>query len=230
MASAYFDSSFKNKLPDYMVTHNFSYFEVCDSKDKVLISCPLGLDSKAASEFLAETLGGFVEGEFSVNLYESAKKKSICSVYPFKLTSVISGFNQSHISTDDKLAYERRIWELENQQKIEGLVKGFNEKLQALEKPQGTIMGYLDNLQVIIDRFPIIGAIMEGMAAKYLAPQQAAAINGVNDTDQDFINFINACGGIENAKMLLKVATPHIVKHKMAFISDLHNFINNYGK
>lgn len=230
MASAYFDLSFKNKLPDYMTAHNFSYFEICDAKDKVLITCPIGLDPKDASEFLAETLNGFVEGEFSVNLYESAKKKSTCSVYPFKLAAAVSGFVAGSISTDDRLTYERKIWELENQQKIEGLVKGFNDKLQALEKPQGGIIGALDNLQAIIDKFPVIGTIMEGLASKYLAPQAPAAINGVNDSDPDFIRFVNACGGLSNAKMILQAANPHIEQKGMTFIADLYKFINNYGK
>lgn len=234
MASAFVDSAYKSKLPDLMKTHNFSYFEICDNKDKVMVYCPSGLSSDQASEFLRDSLDGFIEGEFSVNLFESAKKKSISQTYPFKLTSAVAAIGAvSNLPIQERLALEKKIWELETQQKIEGIVSVFNEKLQALEKPSGGIFGVLDNIQNLVDKYPMIGEVCGNLFRQWMDKQQpapAAAINGVNDTDQDFINFINACGGMENAKMILQAATPHIKSKGMAFITDLYKFINSYGK
>ncbi len=232
MATAFFNSAYKDKLPDLMKTQNLTYFEICDSKDKVMVYCPSGLSSEQASEFLADNLEGFIDGEFVVSLYESNKKKSISQTFPFKINNAVTGISgASTLPVQERLALEKKIWELETQQRIEGIVKGFDEKLAALEKPSGGIFGILDNIQNIVDKYPMIGEVCGNLFRQWMEKQQpAAAINGVNDTDPDFMRFINACGGLSNAKMILSAANPHIEKNGTEFLGALYSFINNYGK
>jgi len=215
MATAFFDSAYKNKLPDLMKTHNFTYFEICDSKDKVMVYCPSGLSSDQASEFLADNLAGFIEGEFSVSLYESNKKKSISQTFPFRLTSAenrISG--TSSLPIEERLSLERKIWDLETKQEIAGIKNEFNAKLESLEKSNGTL-GYINSL---LENNPQIAGIVapaiQGILVKLGdqignaivgimgAQQPSAAINGVNDTDPDFMRFINACGGLSISRRM----------------------------
>jgi hypothetical protein len=231
MASAYFDAAYKSKLPDLMKMHNFGYFEICDNKDKVMVYCPTGLTPDQAADFLNENLSGFMEGEFSVSLFESAKKKAISQTFPFKIVNSIAGINLgASVPVADRLALEKKIWELENEKKIEGIVKGLKEEINQLQKPeQGGIFGALDNIQNLVDKYPFIGEIL-GNFAKQFMPTPTAAINGVNEMEPEFIKFINACGGLSNAKMILAAATPHIEKNGTEFLGALYSFINNYGK
>ena len=231
MASAYFDVNYKSKLPQLMKTHNFSYYEICDNKDKVLTFCPAGLTPEQAAEFLSDNLSGFVDGEFSVSLFESARKKSVSQTFPFKLTNPIAAIGAAApVPMTERIALEKKIWELESEKKIEGIVKGLKDEISALQKPeQGGIFGVLDNIQSIVDKYPIIGEVINNIAKKYLQPE-TPAINGVNDTDADFIRFINACGGLDNAKQVLNLATPLIEKNGIPFLSDLYKYMANYGK
>lgn len=211
----------------------FTYFEIVDSKDKIMVFCPSGLSQEEAADYLKDSLDAIQEGEFSVILYLSEKKKSVNKTFSFKInTTSIAGFGGglTQAQIDREKALDRRELEWNFKRMLEDQDKKHQAEIEELKvKESGGIMGVIDGIQNIIDKYPVIGTILSNYASKLMGEQQTTAINGVDDMETDLQRIAQMIGGEQALKDLVKVVADRVSgKRGFEFMVKLQAFFKEF--
>jgi len=229
MATTYFSIGYKDKLPDIMKRDGFSHFEISDAKDKLMVYCPSGYSVEDAANYLKESLDGIQEGEFNVSLFQSDKKKANNKTFAFKIPAVqqISGVsNYSKEIAEKEKALDKREFEWNLQRMLDERDAKHKAEIDALkENSSSGIMGVLDNLQNVIDKYPVIGNLLN----HYLMPKEAA-INGVDsEMDRDLQRIASIIGGDDALKQLVKGVADQVTGSRgLEFMIKLQTFIKQF--